>query len=246
MAFQEQPLPTFVPTVAHLSTARARTINGGTVQTAGYDSPDDGGGDVYVYNKIGRSGVTIDGGFFIAGPGADDFFSAKDQSVADIRKFRVLPTRTAAQNTAAFQAAVDAARRVFVPEGTDVEIDDTITLPDFTVIEGKGDESKITLTSPDTDMFVAGEGCKFSGLHLIGPNSTDINVSLTKNTIKINNITNITVSDCIIEKWTWAGIYAQQAFNFTIKNNILFANLNAQMVSAFWYSVSAIKYFFWR
>jgi len=232
MAFQEQPLPTFVPTVAHLSTARARTINGGTVQTAGYDSPGDGGGDIYVYHTTGRSLVTVDGGFFIAGSRADDYYEAKDRSVADIRKFRVLPTRTAAQNTAALQAAVNAARRVFVPEETDIEIDDTITLPDFTVIEGKGDESKITLTSPATDMFVAGEGCQFKGLHLIGPNSSDVSVSLTGNAIKVGDVANVTISDCIIEQWAWSGIYAQQAYNLTIKNNILFANLNAQTVSA--------------
>jgi len=230
--FQEQPLPTFVRTVAELATARARTIDNGQVQTAGYDEPGDGGGEVYIYHRTGRSLVTIDGGFYIAGGGADDYFEAKDKTIADIRRFRVSASRTAAQNRAALQAAVNASRRVFVPEGTDIEIDDTITVPDFTVIEGKGDQSKITLTEPDTDLFVAGDGCKFSGLHLIGPNSTDINVSLTGNAIKIGSVANVTVSDCIIEKWTWAGIYAQQAYNLTIKNNILFANLGAQTVSA--------------
>lgn len=233
MAFQEQPLPTFVPTVAHLSTARARTINGGTVQTAGYDSPGDGGGDIYVYHTTGRSLVTIDGGFFIAGSRADDYYEAKDRSVADIRKFRVLPTRTAAQNRAALQAAVDASRRVLVPEGTDIEIDDEITVPAYTVIEGKGETSKITLTAAAKDLFNAGEGSKFFGLHLIGPSSLDAtSPTLDGNAIKIGSVANVTVSDCIIEKWAFSGIYAQQAYNLTIKNNILHSNLNASTVSA--------------
>lgn len=230
--FQEQPLPTFVRTVAELATARARTINGGTVQTAGYETPGDGGGETYVYRKTGRSGITIDGGFYIAGPGADDYFEAKDKTIADIRKFRVLASRTAAQNTVALQAAVDASRNVFVPEGTDVSIDGTITVPDNTTISGEGEASKITLTAANTDMFVAGEGCMFHGLHLVGPNSMSIDVGLTGGAIKIVDTANVTVSDCLIEKWTWFGVYAQESFNLTIKNNIFFANLRAQSASS--------------
>jgi parallel beta-helix repeat protein len=230
--FQEQSLPTFVPTVAQLATSRARTINGGTIQTAGYAVPGDGGGSTYIYRKTGRSGVTIDGGFFLAGPGVDDYFEAKDQAIADIRQFGVSSTRTATQNAAALQAAVDASRRVFVPEGTDITIDDSITVPDNTVIEGKGETSRITLSVSNTDMFIAGEGCLFHGLHLIGPNSMDIDIGLTGGAIKIVNTANVTVSDCIIEKWTWFGVYAQQSFNLTIKNNTFFSNLRAQSASA--------------
>jgi len=230
--FQEQPLPTFVRTVAELATARARTIDNGQVQTAGYDEPGDGGGEVYIYHRTGRSLVTIDGGFYIAGGGADDYFEAKDKTIADIRRFRVSASRTAAQNRAALQAAVNASRRVFVPEGTDIDIDDTITVPAGTVIEGKGFQSKITMTEADTDMFVAEENSKFQGLHLVGPNSLDINVSLTGGAIKIGGVANVTVSDCIIEKWTWFGIYVQEAFNITLKNNVLFGNRQAQVVCA--------------
>lgn len=231
--FQEQPLPTFVRTVAELATARARTIDNGQVQTAGYDEPGDGGGEVYIYHRTGRSLVTIDGGFYIAGGGADDYFEAKDKTIADIRRFRVSASRTAAQNRAALQAAVNASRRVFVPEGTDIDIDDEITVPDYTVIEGKGETSKITLTAAAKDLFVAGEGCKFSGLHLIGPNSLDAtSPTLDGNAIKIGSVANVTVSDCILEKWTFSGIYAQQAYNLTIKNNVCHSNTNASTVSA--------------
>jgi hypothetical protein len=231
--FQEQPLPTFVRTVAELATARARTIDNGQVQTAGYDEPGDGGGEVYIYHRTGRSLLPTLNGFFIAGGGADDYFEAKDKTIADIRKFGAANTNSAADNTTALQAAVDACRRVFVPEGTDIDIDDEITVPDYTVIEGKGETSKITLTAAAKDLFVAGEGCKFSGLHLIGPSSLDAtSPTLDGNAVKIGSVANVTVSDCIIQKWAFSGIYAQQAYNLTIKNNILHSNMNASTVSA--------------
>lgn len=44
MAFQEQPLPTSVATVADIATSRSRTANGGIVQTSGRNTA--GGGEV--------------------------------------------------------------------------------------------------------------------------------------------------------------------------------------------------------
>jgi len=74
MAFQEDPLPTSVPTVATLATYRAVTANGGVVTTTGHLAVGDNGGASYVYHRTGRSAVTI-GKVNIAGPGADDYWS---------------------------------------------------------------------------------------------------------------------------------------------------------------------------
>ena len=67
-----------VDSVADLQTARV--LDGGKVRTLGYYAAADGGGNVYVYHATGRSGITADGGFYINGPGADDYFSALDQT----------------------------------------------------------------------------------------------------------------------------------------------------------------------
>jgi len=73
-AFQEQPLPISVATVADLATSRARTANGGVVTTTGHLAVGDNGGASYIYYRTGRSGVTIDGNVFIAGPGTEDYW----------------------------------------------------------------------------------------------------------------------------------------------------------------------------
>lgn len=88
MTFFATPLPTSVDTVADLATSRARTRNGGVVQTAGYSEIGDGGGNQYAYRRTGRSMVTIDNGLYIAGsPGLDDYFEILDKSIVNVASF---------------------------------------------------------------------------------------------------------------------------------------------------------------
>lgn len=68
-----RPLPTSVATIAELATARARTANGAVVTTTGHLTVGDNGGASYIYNRTGRSLVTI-GKVNIAGPGVDDYW----------------------------------------------------------------------------------------------------------------------------------------------------------------------------
>ena len=76
-----------VDTVADMTAAVDGLNDGDLVSTKGYYSANDGGGNSYVYHLTGRSGATIDGGFGIAGSGADDWFEAIDQRIADPEQF---------------------------------------------------------------------------------------------------------------------------------------------------------------
>lgn len=94
-------------------------IDGTIVQTAGYTSASDGGGNTYKYNATGRP--TADGGFYLDGPGADDYFEAIDRTVANVRKFGCIGDGTT-ENTLPLRACLDAAVTagvpVYVPVGT--------------------------------------------------------------------------------------------------------------------------------
>jgi len=63
--------------------------NGTVVDLLGYYTANDGGGQQLYYRSTGRSGITIDNGFYFAGAGADDYFEAVDKSVVVARRFGV-------------------------------------------------------------------------------------------------------------------------------------------------------------
>jgi hypothetical protein len=93
-------------TVAGL-TSIANLQDGELVATRGYYSDADGGANIYIYHLTGRP--TADGGFFIDGPGADDYFEAMDKTVANVLKFGAYSDGTnATATTAAIQAAATA------------------------------------------------------------------------------------------------------------------------------------------
>lgn len=90
-----------VNTVADLSTARV--LDGGKVETLGYTTVGDGGGNIYYYDADGTQ--TIDGGFVLPGKGGTLSFSgttfngtagtgryiAVDQAIANMKKFGAIP-----------------------------------------------------------------------------------------------------------------------------------------------------------
>jgi len=228
--FQEQPLPSSVATVASLSTSRARTANGAVIQTTGYESAGDGGGGQYIYRKAGRSGVTLSG-FYVAGPGADDYFEATDKSRADIRRFSISSTNTAAENRAALQAALDVSKLVLLPNGTDISIDAALILPDDTVLKGEGANSIIRCTAGDINYFEAGNNCTIEGLHIVGPNTGSNAVFLNGGAVSIGGKSNVVVSDCFIEQFDVQGVLVYNGNNITIKNNVLYRNTYAAVSS---------------
>jgi len=61
--------------------------DGQKVNLLGYYEEDDGHGQRLIYRSMGRDSITVDRGFFFAGPGDDDYFEAVDKSVADISRF---------------------------------------------------------------------------------------------------------------------------------------------------------------
>jgi hypothetical protein len=72
------------PSVASMVAATTH-VDGDLVKTLGYYAAGDGGGNSYIYHATGRP--TADGGFFIDGPVADDYFEAVDKTVAKARQF---------------------------------------------------------------------------------------------------------------------------------------------------------------
>lgn len=81
-------------------------VNGRAFKTKGYYTAGDGGGQELIYYSTGRSGITVDGGFYFAGPGADDYFEAVDKSVVDVKLFGAKGDGTS-DDTARLQATID-------------------------------------------------------------------------------------------------------------------------------------------
>ena len=117
--FQEQSLPISVATVADLATSRARTANGGVLQTSGYTVAGDGGASQYIYRKTGRSLITVNG-FHIAGPGTDDYFESTNKLEANAIGWGCDPTGTTDCSTAlvAATAALPTGGSIVFPAGT--------------------------------------------------------------------------------------------------------------------------------
>lgn len=99
--------------VAALTSAVSQA-NGTTVVLEGYYAAGDGGGQHLTYRSTGRSGITVDNGFYFDGPGSDDYFEASDKSVAYARRFGASPDASAAVNGTAIRAAVAASSNVVI------------------------------------------------------------------------------------------------------------------------------------
>jgi hypothetical protein len=110
-------------------------VDGDLVKTLGYYAAGDGGGNSYIYHSTGRP--TADGGFYIDGPGADDYFEALDRTFANVKQFGAGPTEN---NYAAFTGAISTMSPVIVPsfpgESTTYEFDETVLLNTHAVIIG--------------------------------------------------------------------------------------------------------------
>jgi parallel beta-helix repeat protein len=143
--------PEDVSNVAALSDITNSFSDGQTVRTKGYYTDGDGGGNEYIYNSTGRSGITADGGFYINGPAVDDYFEAKDKSIAYTSRFGA---NGIADGTSRLQAAIDA---VYVGSTSTsvakkVVIDGQITITSYITIAGKssilrGDSGEVYLNS---------------------------------------------------------------------------------------------------
>ena len=107
-------------------------VNGQGVEVLGRSQPGDSGESwEMVYHSTGRSLKTMDGGFYIAGPGADDYWEASDKSVAVVERFGAIGDGTTDDATA-IQAAFTAAASLGVPvslrSGKTYKCDSTLEL----------------------------------------------------------------------------------------------------------------------
>lgn len=80
VAQNESGVASSVAGLASLSLA-----DGQVVATTGYYSGGDGGANTYIYHGTGRP--TADGGFYINGPGPDDYFEAINKTEINVRQF---------------------------------------------------------------------------------------------------------------------------------------------------------------
>jgi len=157
MTFTASALPIFVENVAALATSRARTAEGGVINTAGYYSGGDNGGQGFVYRRSGRTSVTIDDGFFIAGPGIDDYFEAIEKDSVDLLRFGC--RGDGSDDTARFLVAADTAKRFVVPLRIPGEtfslssLASSISISDDFAIVGVGAQSKLIGPSISMSLF---------------------------------------------------------------------------------------------
>lgn len=110
-----------VNTTAAMAALSPAPTNGSTVITRGATSVGDGGGATYIYRATGRSGVSDDTlGFYVTGPGADDYFEAVDKSRANLVQFGAVnyATNASFDCTAALVRALKTGVPVEIPTGT--------------------------------------------------------------------------------------------------------------------------------
>jgi len=151
MAFQPQPLPTSVPTVADLATSRSRTANGAVVSTTGYSTAGDGGAVSVISRRTGRSllgGSANDRVRYFNGPGVDDYWETANKSQINLLQAGCVGDGVT-DDTARFIAAVTAALAsnvpLKVPKGNYLlsSLDEYISLTGSLTIIGDGYQSKI-------------------------------------------------------------------------------------------------------
>ena len=61
-------------------TSETALVDGNRYVTQGYTTAGDGLDNTYLYHSTGKSGITVDNGWYHAGPGADDYFEALDKT----------------------------------------------------------------------------------------------------------------------------------------------------------------------
>lgn len=112
---------------ALFSSNKPSPVNGQTVKVLGYNTAYDAGDPwELIYHLTGRP--SADGGFYINGPGADDYWEAIDKSVAYLERFGGGPAASISANNAAFAAmSVSSASEIRVGPGT-IQISQPISL----------------------------------------------------------------------------------------------------------------------
>lgn len=98
-----------IDNVAGLTTTSNLT-DGQAIKLQGYYTKGDGGGQELIYRATGRSGITIDGGFYFTGYAADDYFEARDKTIAVLQRFGVQTLADPTATTTAINNAANAAR----------------------------------------------------------------------------------------------------------------------------------------
>ena len=209
-----------VDSIAALS---ARTSpDGNRVIVNGYYAAGDAGEPwEMTYHATGRTGVTLNGGTLVTGPGADDYWEAADTLNAYPRRFGA---RDGLDSTTQLQACVDACSNVII-DACDYRTSAAIVVPDNVTITGIGWQSKITQTAIGHNLLeIASDNVTVSGLHLIGVGTTSDTLVDADNGIYSVGSLNLLVEKCFIEQLIGSGIDLRNTINMTIRDNTFFRN----------------------
>lgn len=139
--------------------------DGQSVTVDGYTTAGDAGDSwSMIYRATGRTGITVDGGFYLAGPGADDYWEAVDKSEAYGRRFGMVAdgaiNQTGTNSAAALQAALDSGSDVVALNGIFL-IDSAVTIPANVTLRGDGH----IVRGPNVEQLVTlSSGCAIDGL----------------------------------------------------------------------------------
>jgi hypothetical protein len=223
VTFQEQSLPTSVATIADLATSRARTANRAVLATAGFSAAGDDGGSQWIYNRSGRSLISV-GPFFRAGPGVDDYFERVNKHSVTCYQAGASNTNSASVNFAALQAVASLGVSIEFPPGADIDINDELVLADGCTVYGYGWASKLNQTVINKNVIRCGHSCTVAQMHLIGFGTGTVADFSQGNGVAIIGRRNVTVSDCLIEQMQTSGVYIANARSTNIRDNILFRN----------------------
>lgn len=134
-------------------------------------------------------------------------------------------------NYSTLQAALTAAAGKALMIVTDWAITSAVTVPDNTAVYGMG--GSVTVSVSETNGFIAGNGCSFHDIDIIGPaNSATVVDFATSNGIYANDKDKLIVKGCRIRGWNCCGIQARDCNDVLIEGNILWQNFYGDATGA--------------
>lgn len=190
--------------------------NGDVVMLKGYYTPGDAGPQWGMrWRETGRAGATINGGFGIAGAGADDWWEAVDQTLAFAGRFGAMPSRTAAENGTQLRAAALAG--VLVLHRGRYQIDQSVVV--YHGVRGEPG-SEIEQTAVNTEIFIVNaDNIEITGVHGVGE-ATSGGAGLSEQSfVVIFNKVNVLVENCSTENIAGASVFIQGCKGVRIHSN---------------------------
>lgn len=136
-----------------------------------------------------------------------------------------------ADDTDACVAAIATGRTVYFPVGIYL-LSDELILNEGQIIYGDGWNSIIKQTIREKNIFILESFCEIKNLHLVGDGGTTGTGFIKNNGVYANQVGNFKVRNCYIEQCESGGVQARNCHDFSITDNVLFANQWGGIASA--------------